>query len=113
MTDHVAWVSLVAAALLFLLGMADTALSWHTTQTAKKAVANAAAIAKENNKSSTTLEQQSAIDYKGSWEALASLATALKDLDRSSRLFVLSLAFLAVAAVAAGTGDIATAVSSA
>ncbi len=44
-------------------------------------------------------------------EALAALATALKDLDRTSRLFVLSLAFFAVAAAAAGVGEIANAVA--
>lgn len=110
MTDVVTWVSVLGAAVLFVLGVVDLALSWRTVQTAKGAVAKAAAIAESSNADAATLEAQSAVDFKGAWEALAALAAALKDLDRSSRLFVLSLAFLAVAAAASGVGAIAGAV---
>jgi Flp pilus assembly protein TadG len=111
MTDVVAWLSLSAAGILFILGLVDLTLSWRAASTARDAVANAATLAQDSTASTATLEQQSAIDFKGAWEALASLATAMKDLDRSSRLFVLSLAFLAVAATAAGLGEIAGAVA--
>jgi hypothetical protein len=94
-----------------VLGAIDLALSWPTTKAAQGAVAKAASIAEHTNENAATLQEQSAVDFKGAWEALASLATALKDLDRSSRLFVLSLAFLAVAAAAAGIGEIADAVA--
>ncbi|MFG3602509.1 hypothetical protein [Micromonospora chersina] len=111
MTDMVTWVSLVAAAILFILGAVDLVMSWGTTKATKDAVAKAAAVAESTNENATTLQEQSAVDFKGAWEALAALATAIKDLDRSARLLVLSLAFLAVAAVAAGAGEIAAAVS--
>jgi len=42
---------------------------------------------------------------------VANLAKALKDLDTGTRVLVLSVAFLAVAAVAAGVGSVASAVS--
>ncbi|GGQ83247.1 hypothetical protein [Couchioplanes azureus] len=111
MTTVVTWASLLGAAILFLVGAVDLAISWRTTKTAKDAVAKAAAIAESTNENVATLREQSAVDVKGSWEALAALATAIKDLDRSSRLFVLSLAFLAVAAAAAGIGEVAEAVA--
>lgn len=111
MTDAVTWFSLFAAAILFILGAADLMTSWKTTKAAKDAVTKAAAVAESANENATTLQEQSAVDFKGAWEALAALATAMKDLDRSARLLVLSLAFLAVAAVAAGAGEIAAAVS--
>lgn len=50
-------------------------------------------------------------DFTGAWNALAALAAALKDLDRSSRLFLMSLAFLAVAAVGAGFDSVAEAIA--
>jgi hypothetical protein len=111
MTDTVTWFSLAAAIVLFLLAAIDVGLSWATTKAAQDAVAKAAAVAQQANENSETLQQQSAVDFKGAWEALAALAAALKDLDRSSRLFVLSLAFLAVAAVGAGMGEIADAIA--
>ncbi|OLB78080.1 MAG: hypothetical protein AUI14_13985 [Actinobacteria bacterium 13_2_20CM_2_71_6] len=44
-------------------------------------------------------------------DSVANLAKALKDLDTGTRVLVLSVAFLAVAAVAAGVGSVASAVS--
>src|SRR4051794_38708624 len=112
MTDVVVWFALSAAAILLLLGLVDLAVTWPATRATKDAVAKAAMVAESSNNNADTLKQQSAIDFKGAWDALASLTTALKDIDRSSRLIVLSLAFFAVAAVASGVGEIADAVSS-
>jgi hypothetical protein len=111
MTITVTWFALSAASVLLILGLVDLAITWNTTNAAKDAVGKAAAIATVSNENADTLQAQSAVDFKGAWEALASLAAALKDLDRSSRLFMMSLAFFAVAAAAAGLGEIADAVA--
>lgn len=108
----VAIVALVLSVFVFVVACVDLIQSWTTASSTKAALKNAAEIAKRTNPNSDELEKQSAVDFKGSWEALAKLAAGLKDLDRSSRLFVISLAFLAVAAVAAGTGEFSSAVAS-
>lgn len=115
MTTLVSGLSLLFAIVLFVSGCFQVALSWRTTktaktETAKAAIAQATTIAEKSSASTTTARQQSVTGINDAWQALASLATALKDLDTSSRQFVLSLAFLAVAAVAAGVGKIAEAV---
>lgn len=51
-------------------------------------------------------ELQRASSLTEPWETLARLATALKDLDRSSRLFLISLALLALAGAALGVDSI-------
>ena len=56
-----------------------------------------------------TLTEQGAVT--DAIDSVAKLATAIKDLRASSQLFVLSIAFLAVAAVAAGTDAVASAVA--
>jgi hypothetical protein len=108
-TDAVSIVAIVASALLFLAGLVDIATSWTAAKATAVAIQRAATTAQQTNESAATLEAQSATDFKGAWEALASLASALKDLDRSTRLLVLALAFLAVAATASGLGELATA----
>jgi hypothetical protein len=110
-TDAVTWVSLIASATLFTLGVVDLCLSWKAVKLVKSAVAKAALVAEGTNENEERLKQQAAIDFKSAWEPLAALALAIKDLDRSSRLLVLSLAFLAVAALTSSTGVIAAAVS--
>lgn len=71
----------------------------------------AATVSETVNKDTGTLEEHAGIDFKGQWEALAALATALKDLDRSTRLLLLSLAFMAVGAATTGLTDLASAVT--
>lgn len=56
-----------------------------------------------------TLTEQGAVT--GAVDSVAKLATALKDLKPSAQLFVLSVAFLAIAAVAAGLDAVAGAVA--
>lgn len=108
MIDFLTLASVIAAIALFLLGLVEYVRTFAATKDVKDATANAAARAKEVNASAAALEQQSAIDLKGHWEALAALATALKDLDRSTRFFLLSLAFLAVGGTTLGLDAIGT-----
>ncbi len=102
MTDFVTGFSAVAAAVLFVAGLADLVMTWSPSTKAKEAVVKATAVADTANASKESLSAHSGIDFKGNWEALAALAAALKDLDRSTRLFTLSLAFLAVAGATIG-----------
>ena len=112
MIGIVVFFSLAAAGILLMLGLADLAISWRASDAAMKAVVTeVATLTRQSRDDTGTLDTQAAIDVKGAWEALASLAAALKNLDRSSRLVVLSLAFIAVAAFAAGVGDIAEAIA--
>jgi hypothetical protein len=55
-----------------------------------------------------TLSEQGAVS--GAVDAVSKLATAIKDLKASAQLFVLSIAFLSIAAVAAGLDAVAGAV---
>jgi exopolyphosphatase/pppGpp-phosphohydrolase len=112
LTSVVAGVALVLSVVAFIIGCVDLYQSWNTNKITKDAIKNAAEVSKTSTASAEELQKQSAIDFKGTWEALGKLATALKDLDRSSRLFVISLAFLAVAAAAAGAGEISNAIAS-
>ena len=100
------------AIVVFLIAVVDLVLSWKPVADTKTALGTAASAAKadtaQGNKGGLT--PHSAPNFKDSWEALASLATALKDLDRSSRLFVISLALLAVAGVTLGLDNVGDAV---
>lgn len=98
-----AWISSGAAAAVFALGVIDVILSWRPRRDATRALANAASEAKSISESEGGLQQHSNTQsLKSSWEALASLATALKDLDRSTRLFVISLALFAITGTTLG-----------
>ena len=55
-----------------------------------------------------SLKEYAGLDLSGNWEAPAKLVTALKDLDRSTRLLLLSLAFLAVSVATVGLDAIGT-----
>ncbi|MFD4351491.1 hypothetical protein ACFWPX_02980 [Nocardia sp. NPDC058518] len=113
MEDVVVWVSVVAAAVLFLVGIVDLAIGWTAKGPVRTAADNAAKIEQAATENKETLERHSGIDLKGQWEALAALAAAMKDLDRSSRLFFLSLAFLAVAGVTVGLSNIGAGIGAA
>jgi hypothetical protein len=108
MTATISIISLVCAVILFLLGLIEYFRTWSTKEKIAVAAGKAAGLAQETNASTEELEKHAGIDFKGQWEALAALATALKDLDRSTRLFVLSLAFLAVGGVTRGLEAIGT-----
>jgi hypothetical protein len=105
-SDWIALGSLIAAALLFVLGLVDLIATWGTKTKIKDAADAAAGVGKKISTDTANaaakdgnLEDHAALDFSGQWKALAELATALKDLDRSTRLLTLSLAFLAVAGV--------------
>lgn len=114
MIQLIAIVSVTCAGLLFVAGCVDLFESWKDTKETKTAVkqgaekAKSVAEASADNPGSEGVKEYAGLDLKGNWEALAALATALKDLDRSSRLFTLSLAFLAVAGATVGLDSIAT-----
>ena len=111
MTELVVGSSIAMAIVLFAAGLIDLIQAWSTRKTTKEAVEAAATLAKSANADTDSLKAQSAPDFTGAWNALAALATALKDLDRSSRLFLLSLAFVAVAGAGAGIDGIADAIA--
>lgn len=103
MVTLIAWVSIAAAAVLFVVATVDLVAGWNRTEATKTAVKEGADKAKDLSTSSTSdLKEYAGLDLKGNWEALAALATSLKDLDRSSRLYTLALAFLAVAGATVG-----------
>lgn len=107
MEDFVIGFSAIASALLFAAALIDLALTWKPKAAAQKAVAGAAVTSQTIVDSEAGLKEHAGVDLKGNWEALAALAVALKDLDRSTRLFTLSLAFLAVAGTTLGLTEIA------
>lgn len=113
MVTTIAWFALAAAAVLFLVGVIDLVQSWGRTEKAKEALKEGTQKLKDVSADKATLEEYAGVDVKGTWEALAKLATALKDLDRSSRLFTLSLAFLAVAGATVGLEAIGTGLAAA
>lgn len=84
--------ALAAAAICFVLGLVIEALD----RTRRK---------KESR--GDDLSQHNAVDLTG----LAALAEALTNLNPSGRFLILSVAFTAIAAAAAGAGSIATAVA--
>src|SRR5207245_468193 len=95
----------------FAAGMYELVTSWKTNGQVRAAADKAATVSQTVNEDTATLEEHAGIDFKGQWEALAALATALKDLDRSTRLLLLSLAFLAIGAAGIGLADLASAVA--
>lgn len=105
--------SLIAAGVLVVLGVIDILLKWRseaaTRGAIEKAAGQAGTIAEITDPNE--LGEFAGIDFKANWEALASLATAIKDLDRSSRLFVLALAFVAVAGATVGLESIGEGIS--
>lgn len=112
--EIIVWAALIAAAALVVLGIVDIILKWKSESATRDAIAKAAEQAEDvaSKKTKTELEEYASVDLKGNWEALASLATAIKDLDRSSRLFVLALAFVAVAGGTAGLEAIGAGIGS-
>jgi hypothetical protein len=111
MTNVVAWTSVIASGVLFLAGLFELVVSWRTNSQVRTAADNAAKVG-AFNKDPGSLEEHAGIDFKGQWEALAALATALKDLDRSTRLLLLSLAFMAVAGATIGLANIGSGLAS-
>lgn len=111
-TDVITWGSLGAAGVLFCLGVAEMWWSRSTRLDARTTAKEAAARAKEMAAQTDAqgLQGASVTELSNLWEGLSKLATALKDLDRSSRMFVLSLAFLAIAAGANGLENVAEAI---
>src|ERR1700742_324078 len=112
MQSVIGWASIVASAILFAAGMYELVTSWRTNAQVRAAADKAATVSERVNENTATLAEQAGIDFKGQWEALAALATALKDLDRSARLLLLSLAFLAIGAASIGLTDLASAIAS-
>jgi hypothetical protein len=98
LTGGVVVVCLLCGVVMFILGVMDVrsavAAEAKLRQAAESAAVKAATPAQPGS-----LEPHSGIDLGGALEGLAKLAGALKDLDRSGRSFVLSLAFVAVAAL--------------
>lgn len=109
MSDVISWVGLIGAGILLLCGVVDLVVTWSTKSRIRQVTDSVAEGASNQAPANGGLQPQSVIDITDSVDAIAKLAAALKDLDRSSRLFVLSLTFLAVAAAATGLNDIAEA----
>ena len=113
MKEMVNWVAALALAMsviLFVLACLDLRETWAASKTLKDKAEEA--VGSATTASSDDPQTQSMIDISEAWKALATLATALKDLERSTRFFVLSLAFLAVAALGSGLDQLAEAIAS-
>jgi len=112
MTDDVvvlvSWASVVAGVVCIIIGIVYAFIEFGTERTARTAAQRGADSAKD--KVARGFGEQA--DLAPSFEALSKLATALKDLDKSGRFFVLALGFFAVAGVSSGVGAVADAVSS-
>lgn len=110
--------SAMAAGILFLAGLFALVQSWKPQKELKAKAEQVAGVVANATESATKavegagdkakLQEYASLDFKGSLEGVAALATALKDLDQSSRLFTLALAFLAVAAATVGFDAIGT-----
>lgn len=109
MSEAISWVGLVGAGILLICGVVDLVVTWSTKSKIRQVTDSVAEGASQVAPNTGGLQPQSVADVTDSVDAIAKLAAALKDLDRTSRLFVLSLTFLAVAAAATGLNDIAQA----
>lgn len=109
MSEAISWVGLIGAGILLICGVVDLVMTWSTKSKIRHVTDSVAEGASREVPDTGGLQPQSAVDITNSVDAIAKLAAALKDLDRTSRLFVLSLTFLAVAAAATGLNDIAQA----
>ncbi len=103
---------LIAGGILFVLAVVELFRNWGLKEELTTATKQAAEIAKTSNSSTEQLEKHAGVDFKGQWEALAALSTALKDLDKSTRFFVLSLAFIGIAGGIVGLDAVATGIAS-
>jgi hypothetical protein len=112
MVELIAWSGVIASIILFVAGLYELVIAWRSNDHVRAAADSAAKLGEDVNKDPETLQEHAAIDFKGQWEALAALATALKDLDRSTRLFFLSLAFMAAAGATVGLDSIGSGLAS-
>jgi hypothetical protein len=108
-TEWVAWASLVAGFLSILAGMIFIAVDKDVRDLIIKLVrANQSVAEPKTNQD----PQEHALSLTPVFDGVSKLATALKDLDRPLRYFVLGLGFFAVAAVAAGADSVAQGIAS-
>jgi disulfide bond formation protein DsbB len=100
-TGPVVVLSLVLGAIAFLAGGYMLIIEWRVQQQLNKAAKNASRdiMTPPADVSDSPIKAQGGID--SAVNAIANLAKAIKDLDRSGRLLIISLAFLAIAAAAA------------
>jgi hypothetical protein len=107
----IAWIATALGGLTFAIAVVSLGIEWsserHLRRTAKHSadVLGTAATAKDGD---IGVAAHSGVD--AGINAIANLARALKDLDRSSRLLVMSVTFLAVAAALMITGTVTEAV---
>ncbi len=109
LTERVVNASLIVGVLLMVgagvVAAFELASAAKVAAVATKATEGARDAATPTGDKEGDAQKQSAVATAVS--AVASLATALKDLDRSTRMMTLALAFFAVAAVTAGADAIA------
>lgn len=108
LTSLVTYCAVVAASLCLVAGLIMTVVGYiHRSRLAERAV--------------TAIDSQQAKDQEGglveqgalsdALDSVSSLASALKGLDAGTRVLVLAVAFLAVAAVTAGVDSVAVAIA--
>lgn len=98
LTAIVIVVCLLGGIAMFVLGLLDLKSSLEVERKLREA-AQAATTRVGTPAQPGSLEPHAGVDVAGMFDGLAKLAAALKDLDRSSRSFVLSLAFVALGAL--------------
>jgi hypothetical protein len=107
LTKFITYSTAIAGFICLVVGLAmlvaDYYLKYRTATKAKEAV-----DAAQPRIADGQLQEQGAVS--GALDSVAKLAAALKDLDTGARVLVLSVAFFAVAAVAAGADAVAGAI---
>lgn len=101
------WITVVLGALVIVIALADLVRSWRPAAKVRESIEISL---DKSDVSQDGLSEQAGTDFSGTWEGLAKLATALKDLDRSSRLLFIGLALLALGGTLIGVEAIAEAI---
>jgi hypothetical protein len=108
LTSLVTYCATAAALLCLVAGLIMTVVGFiHRYRLAEKAVTTIGS--KESKDQEGGLVEQGALS--DALDSVSSLASALKGLDEGTRVLVLAVAFLSVAAVAAGVDSVAVAVA--
>lgn len=102
----IAYGSVAAGVVCVVVGLAYAFQDLQAQSDARQAAKRGAALA--NTTTEGGFQQQA--DVAPAFEALAKLAAALKDLDKSNRYFVLALGFFGVAALCAGVKEVTSAI---
>lgn len=109
MVSFASWFFIAAGVLLVVLATIDLILTWVAESAVRKA-AKAAAQKSVTVNGNQTILAEFGDGFGKTVDAIAKLAGALKDLDRSTRLYVLAVTFFALSGVIESIAAITAAV---